>query len=137
MCSREDGLPRPWGPLKEVENKNRKINSMKGLYRRASRRFSDVVRDKPLHTSWKRKMKEREEKQRIKSLALQLQEQRKQEKEEKKRRREDNLKRRQENERKAEIIQVIKNPARIKRMKKKQLRRIEKRDTLKAVPPKS
>ncbi|XP_043939984.1 coiled-coil domain-containing protein 86 [Protopterus annectens] len=110
---------------------------MKGLYRRANTRFSDMVRDKSLRTSWKRKMKEREEKQRTKSLALQLQEQLKQEKEEKKQRREKNLKQRQENERKAEIVQVIKNPAKIKRMKRKQLRRIEKRDTLKAIHSKS
>ncbi|XP_018427729.1 PREDICTED: coiled-coil domain-containing protein 86 [Nanorana parkeri] len=75
--------------------------------------FSDMVKDRPLHSSWDIKMKGRQEK-----------------KMEKRERREDNLRRRLENERKAEIVQVISNPAKLKRARKKQLRNIEKRDTL-------
>ncbi|NWI32254.1 CCD86 protein, partial [Sula dactylatra] len=89
-----------------------------------------MIQDKALRTSWARKMKERQEKKLVQDLARQLQERKQKEREEKKRRREENLKRRLENERKAEIVQVIRNPLKLKRAKKKQLRRVEKRDTL-------
>ncbi|XP_066574610.1 coiled-coil domain-containing protein 86 [Amia ocellicauda] len=97
---------------------------------RNKQRFSALLRDKPLCSSWERKMEGRREKERVKGLARQLQDDKKREREEKRMRREETLKRRLENERKAEIVQVIRNPAKIKRMKKKQLRRVEKRDTL-------
>ncbi|NWT74430.1 CCD86 protein, partial [Prunella himalayana] len=83
-----------------------------------------------LRSSWARKMKERQERKGGGDLARQLEEAKKREKEEKKRRREENLGGGLENERKAEIVQVIRNPLKLKRAKKKQLRRVEKRDTL-------
>ncbi|KAM7035057.1 coiled-coil domain-containing protein 86 [Acridotheres tristis] len=94
------------------------------------KRFSHMIQDKALRTSWARKMKERQERKLVRDLARQLEEAKQREKEEKKRRREENLKRRLENEQKAEIVQVIRNPLKLKRAKKKQLRRVEKRDTL-------
>ncbi|KAI1887597.1 hypothetical protein AGOR_G00191940 [Albula goreensis] len=97
---------------------------------RNKQRFSALLRDKPLRTSWEKKMETKREKELVKKYALQLKEEKAREKEEKRKRREENLKRREENERKAEIVQVIRNTAKIKRMKKKQLRKIEKRDTL-------
>ncbi|XP_016415659.1 coiled-coil domain-containing protein 86 [Sinocyclocheilus rhinocerous] len=100
---------------------------------RNKQRFSALLRDKPLRTSWEKKMEAKREKQLVKKYHQQLKDEQTREKEEKKRRRAENLRRRAENERKAEIVQVIKNTAKIKRMKKKQLRKIEKRDTLSAV----
>ncbi|KAM8924570.1 coiled-coil domain-containing protein 86 [Pelodytes ibericus] len=90
-----------------------------------------MVKGRPLRTTWEVKMKKRQEKKLVKSFSQQLKDEKQHEKDEKKRRREDNLKRRLENERKAEVVQVIRNPAKLKRARKKQLRRIEKRDTLK------
>ncbi|XP_056312468.1 coiled-coil domain-containing protein 86 [Danio aesculapii] len=106
---------------------------------RKKQRFSALLRDKPLCTSWEKKMEAKREKQQVKLYHQQLKDEQAREKEEKKKRRAEHLKRRAENEKKAEIVQVIKNTAKIKRMKKKQLRKIEKRDTLSMVqktPPK-
>ncbi|XP_040176830.1 coiled-coil domain-containing protein 86 [Rana temporaria] len=100
------------------------------VWKENKKRFSEMVKDRPLRTSWELKMKDRQEKKLLKSLAQQLKDEKKQAKEDKRMRREENLRRRQENERKAEIVQVIRNPAKLKRARKKQLRNIEKRDTL-------
>ncbi|KAG9260017.1 coiled-coil domain-containing protein 86 [Astyanax mexicanus] len=97
---------------------------------RSKQRFSALLRDKPLRSSWQKKMDAKREKELVKKYHQQIKDQKAQEKQEKRKRREENLKRREENERKAEIVQVIRNTAKLKRMKKKQLRKIEKRDTL-------
>ncbi|TKS68272.1 Coiled-coil domain-containing protein 86 [Collichthys lucidus] len=90
---------------------------------------SRVVRDKSLCSSWEKKMAAKRDKDLVKQYASQLKEEKAKQKEDKRKRREENLKRRAENERKSEIVQVIRNTTKIKRMKKKQLRKIEKRDT--------
>ncbi|XP_026025115.1 coiled-coil domain-containing protein 86 [Astatotilapia calliptera] len=97
---------------------------------RSKARFSALVRDKQLCSSWEKKMEAKREKALVKQYSLQLKDEKARQKEEKRKRREENLKRREENERKAEIVQVIRNTSKIKRMKKKHLRKIEKRDTL-------
>ena len=63
-------------------------------------------------------------------MAKTLLEQKKEKKEEMKKKIEENKAKKLENERKAEQFQVVKNPAKIKRMKKKQLRQLEKRDIM-------
>ncbi|KAK1335402.1 hypothetical protein QTO34_003188 [Cnephaeus nilssonii] len=102
---------------------------------RAKKRFSQMVQDKPLRTSWQRKMKERQERKLARDFARHLEEEKERRRQEKKQRRAENLKRRLENERKAEVVQVIRNPAKLKRAKKKQLRSIQKRDTLALLQP--
>uniref|UniRef100_A0A8C6UAD6 Coiled-coil domain-containing protein 86 n=1 Tax=Neogobius melanostomus TaxID=47308 RepID=A0A8C6UAD6_9GOBI len=97
---------------------------------RNKQRFSSVVRDKQLCSSWEKKMQAKRDRELVKQYSQQLKDDQSRQKEEKRKRREENLKRRAENERKAEIVQVIRNTTKIKRMKKKQLRKIEKRDTL-------
>lgn len=72
----------------------------------------------------------------IKELSNSIKEQKKLENVEKKRRREENAQKKLENERKNEIVQIIKNPAKLKRMKKKALRKIEKRDLTLGTGPK-
>lgn len=90
-------------------------------------RFSTIK--KSIHRRpFEKKQKLREELKHIKELSLSIKEDKKLENIQKKERREENAKRRLENERKNEIVQIIKNPAKLKRMKKKQLRKIEKRD---------
>lgn len=70
----------------------------------------------------------RHELKHIKELSNSIKEDKKQDNLAKKQRREENAQRRLENERKSEVVQIIKNPAKLKRMKKKALRKIEKRD---------
>jgi len=79
--------------------------------------------------SFQKKQLLREELKKVKELSQHLREEKKAEIDEKRLRTALNKKRKEENAKKSEIVQVIKNTAKLKRMKKKQLRKIEKRDT--------
>ena len=91
-----------------------------------------LKKDKGQRLTFDQRVALKEEKIRNRDLAKTLLEQKNLKKEEMRKKIEENKAKKLENERKAEQIQIIKNPAKIKRMKKKQLRQLEKRDILAA-----
>ncbi|KAK5967673.1 Coiled-coil domain-containing protein 86 [Trichostrongylus colubriformis] len=92
-------------------------------------RHSAVVKVKPLKSSWEKKMADKAKMKQAKLLQQEIRERQLQEKQERIERKKEQEKRRLENERKGEVVQVIKNTAKLRKVKKKQLRMIEKRDT--------
>uniref|UniRef100_A0A1B6KQP9 Coiled-coil domain-containing protein 86 n=1 Tax=Graphocephala atropunctata TaxID=36148 RepID=A0A1B6KQP9_9HEMI len=90
-------------------------------------RAKTVVKTKGLQSTLEKRKKMQEEIKIAKQLTRDTLNERKQQKEEQRQRRILNLKRKKENLKKSEIVQVIKNPSKVK---KKHLRMIEKRDTL-------
>jgi len=92
--------------------------------------FRAIKKDKGQRLSFEQRLALKEEKVRNRDLAKTLLEQKNQKKEEMRKKIEENKAKKLENERKAEQFQVVKNPAKIKRMKKKQLRQLEKRDIM-------
>ncbi|XP_012524838.1 coiled-coil domain-containing protein 86 [Monomorium pharaonis] len=100
------------------------------IWKEEKTRFSSIIKTRGLRLSLAKKQKLREDMKRVKEMSRAIKARKQEEKEAKKQRRRENLKRAEENRKKSEIVQVIKNTAKIKRMKKKQLRMIEKRDTI-------
>ncbi|GMT11143.1 hypothetical protein PFISCL1PPCAC_2440, partial [Pristionchus fissidentatus] len=94
-----------------------------------SAKTSAIKRDKPLKTSWQKKMDEKAKKDNVKKLQQQIRDTITNEKAAKVERRKEQEARRLENERKSEVVQVISKTQKLKKTKKKDLRRIEKRDT--------
>ena len=94
------------------------------------RQFRQIKRDKGQRDTFEQRLKKKEEIRMNQELANMLIQKKNQAKEELRKRIEENKAKKLENERKTEQYQVIKNPAKLKRMKKKQLRMLEKRDIL-------
>ncbi|XP_035790408.1 coiled-coil domain-containing protein 86-like [Anopheles albimanus] len=133
----DTGNPQPAsGKLKAVKSKKDAATSseiVRGrpksgrIWKTQKERFAVVKKTIRRRTTDER-LAYRAEMKQIKELSQSLKDERKRQNEEKRLRREENKRRRMENERRAEIVQIINNPAKLKRMRKKQLRMIEKRD---------
>ncbi|KAI6177741.1 Coiled-coil domain-containing protein 86 [Aphelenchoides bicaudatus] len=84
---------------------------------------------KPLHTKWAKKMKLKADLQQVKAKQSEIREVLQAEKQAKAERRKENEERRKANIEKNEIVQVIRNTDKLKKMNRKQLRMIKKKDT--------
>ncbi|XP_053617124.1 coiled-coil domain-containing protein 86 [Plodia interpunctella] len=124
---------------KDNEEKTEKKDTIRGkpksgrFWKSQKEKFSTINKTKGLKQDFQKKTALRLELKRTKELSKQMMEQLKQKEADRKERRRQNIARTEENKRKAEVVQVITNSAKLKRMKKKQLRFIQKRDTNKVV----
>ncbi|KAJ8711384.1 hypothetical protein PYW07_008626 [Mythimna separata] len=117
-----------------------KIEPIRGIpksgkfWKSKKEKFSTINKTKGLRYSFEKKEELRRKMQKTRELSKQMIAELKQKELDRKERRRQNLQRAEENKRKAEVVQVITNTAKLKRMRKKQLRFIEKRDVSKEVP---
>ncbi|XP_015520605.1 coiled-coil domain-containing protein 86 [Neodiprion pinetum] len=134
----EKAKPDVSDPLKKVNKLEKHVEKLtipKGkpksgrVWKEQKTRFSSIIKTRGTRLSFEKKQKLRNDMKRIKELSRSVIARRHAEREAKKQRRIDNLKRAEENRKKSEIVQVIKNTSKIKKMKKKNLRKLEKRDT--------
>lgn len=88
-----------------------------------------MIKTKGIRNSFEKKQALRTELKRVKEASRAILAAKEEEKEKLKERRRINLQRQEENRKKSEVVQVIKDTTKIKKMRKKQLRFIEKRDT--------
>ncbi|XP_076761365.1 coiled-coil domain-containing protein 86 [Xylocopa sonorina] len=100
------------------------------IWKGEKKRFSSIVKTRGIRLSMNKKQKLREDLKRVKEMSKAIKDEKEAQKEARKARRRANLKRAAENQRKSEIVQVITNTAKLKKIKKKHLRMIQKRDTL-------
>ncbi|XP_003397283.1 coiled-coil domain-containing protein 86 [Bombus terrestris] len=100
------------------------------IWKEQKKRFSSIVKTRGIRLSFDKKQKLRDDLKHVKEMSRAIKAEKQAEKEAKKERRRANLKRTKENEKKGEIVQVITNTAKLKKIKKKHLRMIQKRDTL-------
>ncbi|KOX69558.1 Coiled-coil domain-containing protein 86 [Melipona quadrifasciata] len=100
------------------------------VWKKERKRFSSLVKTRGIRLSFDQKQKLRQNLKRVKEMSRTIKAEIQARKEAKKERRRANLKRAEENQRKSEIVQVITNTAKLKKIKRKHLRMIQKRDTL-------
>ncbi|XP_003703457.1 coiled-coil domain-containing protein 86 [Megachile rotundata] len=100
------------------------------IWKEQKTRFSSIVKTRGIRLSFEKKKKLKEDLKRAKEMTRENKARKQAEKEAKKNRRKANLKRAEENRKKGEVVQVITNTTKLKKIKRKHLRMIEKRDTL-------
>ncbi|XP_033329270.1 coiled-coil domain-containing protein 86 [Megalopta genalis] len=100
------------------------------VWKEEKKRFSSIIKTRGIRLSFEKKQKLREDLKRVKELSRSIKAEKNAQKEAKRQRRIANLKRAEQNQKKSEIVQVITNTAKLKKIKKKHLRMIQKRDTL-------
>lgn len=122
--------------IKRVPNASKEvISTIKGqpksgrIWKSQRKRFSSIVKTKGIRNSFEKKEVLRKELLRVKDASKLRVAAKKEADEQRKERRRENIKRQEENRKKSEIVQVITNTSKLKKMKKKQMRNIEKRDT--------
>ncbi|KAL7076540.1 hypothetical protein ACQ4LE_004336 [Meloidogyne hapla] len=99
--------------------------------------WKKVQTERPLKSNtkpksdWNSKMKKKNMEKQVRALQEEIRQKLVDEKKEILQAKKEREERRKQNLLKSEIVQVIKNPSRLKRMKKKQLRMIQKRDITK------
>jgi len=98
------------------------------FWKEGRQQFRQIKRDKGQRFTFEQRLKNKEEKLKNKELAELLMNRKNMKKEDMRKKIEENKAKKLENQKNSEQFQVIKNPAKIKRMKKKQLRMLEKRD---------
>merc|ERR1712156_280245 len=113
-------------------NEQRMPGKKSGRFWKSDRdRFRSVIKTKGLKQSLKQKTRLKEEKTKAKLYEQSLKAATQREKEELRARQEENKKKREANQKKSEVVQEVKNLSKLKRMRKKQLRTLAKRDTVK------
>ncbi|TGZ72037.1 hypothetical protein CRM22_002327 [Opisthorchis felineus] len=90
-------------------------------------RHSAIKKDKGIRTSFLKRMADTEEKKRVREVGNKMKEERATRKRNKRLKEEEKRQRKLENEKRSEIVIPVKNIAKIKKMKKSQLRTIVKR----------
>lgn len=99
------------------------------FWKSEKKKFSSVIKTKGIRNSLQKKQEFKEKMKHIKELSNNIKTAKAEENEKRKQRRRENLKKQEENRKKSEVVQIITNTKKLKHMKKKQLRSIEKRDT--------
>ncbi|CAK9811896.1 Coiled-coil domain-containing protein 86 [Anthophora plagiata] len=100
------------------------------IWKEEKKRFSSIIKTRSVHSRFDEKQKLREDLKRVKEMTRAIKAEKEAEKQAKKERRRANLKRAEKNQRKGEVVQVITNTSKLRKIKKKHLRMLQKRDTL-------